>query len=510
MPRFKSRLFSGAAMLATRDVHDETGKEEREVNARTGFLALCSCFVALLYLAGCMVGPKYKTPAVTVQPLHNSASLAARNGNASPPSLDIWWSGFNDPELILVVERALHENLDLAASLARIEQARAAAQKSGARLKPSASLDAQAIVFRQSVESPSGRYLDALPAFKRNQSYLDLGIGATWELDLFGGLRRGAEAATYEAQAAEAESLGSRVSVAAEAADAYMQIRGAQSRIEFTRQQIATDEHLLELVSQRRTAGLASDREVAQAEALSFQARATLPQLENILEAQFNRLDVLMGAQPGAYASKLTTTGKIPEAPSINSPSNAGDLLRRRPDIIAAEKRLAASNARIGQALAEYYPKISLAGVLGNQAINPAGLFQERGFQPSAVAGLSWRLFDFGRVDADVKQARGANAEALLQYRSSVLKATEDVEDAFSALVQAETARDEIVREIDALQRARDRSQEAYQAGVIGLTDVLDADRQLLVARDDLALATESAARAAVSSFRALGGGWTP
>jgi outer membrane protein TolC len=136
--------------------------------------------------------------------------------------------------------------------------------------------------------------------------------------------------------------------------------------------------------------------------------------------------------------------------------------------------------------------------------------FRERGFQPGAVAGLQWRLFDFGRVDAEVKQAKGANAEALLRYRSSVLHATEDVEDSFSLLAQSEVRRDEIVVEIAALQRARDRSQEAYQAGVIALTDVLDADRRLLVARDDLAVTRETAAQAAVGSFRALGGGWTP
>jgi outer membrane protein TolC len=184
--------------------------------------------------------------------------------------------------------------------------------------------------------------------------------------------------------------------------------------------------------------------------------------------------------------------------------------LRRRPDIIAAERHLAASNARIGQALAEYYPKISLAGVLGNVSIAPGNLFKARTFQPSAVAGLRWRLFDFGRVDAEVKQARGANAEALLQYRASVLRAAEDVEDAFSVLAESESRRDEIVREIDSLQRVKDLSEQSYKAGVIPLTDVLDADRQLLVAQDDLALTRETAARAAVGSFRALGGGWTP
>src|SRR6266446_6781844 len=167
-------------------------------------------------------------------------------------------------------------------------------------------------------------------------------------------------------------------------------------------------------------------------------------------------------------------------------------------------------NARIGQSLAEYYPKISLSGFLGNEAISPGNLFRERGFQPSAVAGLRWRLFDFGRVDAEVRQAKGANAEALLQYRSSVLHAAEDVENSFTLLAQSEGRSDEILREIGALQRVRDRSQEAYQAGAIGLTDVLDADRQLLVARDDLALTKETVARAAVGSFRALGGGWAP
>jgi outer membrane protein TolC len=289
-----------------------------------------------------------------------------------------------------------------------------------------------------------------------------------------------------------------------------MQIRGAQVRLNVAKEQIATDEHLLALVSQRRAAGVASDRELAQAQALLSQAKATVPPLAIILEAQLNRLDVLMGAQAGTYAAELKTSAEIPSVPSIATTADANDLLRRRPDIIAAERRVAASNARIGQAIAEYYPKISLSGLLGSEAISPGNLFREKGFQPSAVAGLQWRLFDFGRVDAEVKQAKGANAEALLRYRNSVLHATEDVEDSFSVLAQSEVRRDEITIEIAALQRARDRSQEAYQAGVIPLTDVLDADRQLLIARDDLASTREAGARAAVGSFRALGGGWTP
>ena len=427
------------------------------------------------------------------------------------PSLDKWWTGFNDPALTKIVERALSQNLDLAASFTLVQQARAVAQEAGAQRMPDINIEGDSTASRASLDSPAGRLAPEFPgAFQRNSNYLDLGIGATWETDIFGSLRRGAEAANAEAQAAEEERLGTRVSVAAEAADAYMQIRGAQVRLAFAKEQISIDEHLRSLVSQRKNAGVASDRELAQAEALLAQARSTVPQLNIIFEAQLNRLDVLMGAQPGTYATELKVPLDIPTLPNIANTLDASDLIRRRPDIVAAERKIAASNARIGQAIAEYYPKISLAALLGTEAISPGDLFRERAFQPAAVASLRWRLFDFGRVDAEVKQARGANAEALVQYRSSVLRATEDVEDAFNALAQSESRRDELAREISSLQRAKDLSEQSYKAGVIPLTDVLDADRQLLVAKDDLASTREDAARAAVSSFRALGGGWTP
>jgi NodT family efflux transporter outer membrane factor (OMF) lipoprotein len=485
-----------------------------ETKMKTALIAKPVLYSALASIAflmtGCSVGPRYKQPVTKLQPYHNAPAIESRAATPPAPSLDTWWTGFNDPMLTKIVERALAQNLDIAASFTRVEQSRAATQEAGARRKPYVDLEADNTSFRQSLESPIGRYATAFPTFDRNQSYLDLGIGATWETDIFGSLRRGAEAANAEEQAAEAERLGTRVSVVAEAADAYMQIRGAQVRLAFAREQIATDEHLLQLVLQRKNAGVASDRELAQAEALLAQARATVPQLNIILEAQLNRLDVLMGVQPGTYAAELRAPMDIPAVPGIASTLDASDLLRRRPDIIAAERKIAASNARIGQALAEYYPKISLSALLGNQSINPGDLFREKTFQPTAVAGLRWRLFDFGRVDAEVKQARGANAEALVQYRSSILHATEDVEDAFNALAQSESRRDEIAREIGSLQRVKDLSEQSYRAGVIPLTDVLDANRQLLVAKDDLASTRETAARAAVGSFRALGGGWTP
>ena len=461
-----------------------------------------------LSITGCAVGPDYRKPSTTLEPFHSAAAVQAHSANTSAPSIEQWWLGFDDPELTRIAQRALQQNLDLTAAMARVEQARAAAREAGAQLLPTADLTAQAARAHQSLESPIGAVASHLPRFKRDQSKYDVGAAASWEIDLFGGLRRGAQAARAEAQAAEAEQLGTRITVVADAADAYFQVRGDRARITFAKDQISTDEHLLDLVERRFRAGLATDREDAQAQALLSEARASLQPLSIDLEAQLNRLDVLIGVQPGTYAAELSSRQEIPLPPAMPSDVTPTDVLRRRPDIIAAERQLAASNARIGEAIAEYYPKISIAGLLGFESLSAGHLFKAATFQPEAVAGLRWRLFDFGKVDAEVAGARGANAEALARYRQSVLHAAEDVENAFTALVQLEAHGEELEREVAALKRARDSSQSAYAAGVVPLTDVLDADRQLLSAKDQLALTRANTDQAAVQSFRAIGGGW--
>jgi len=464
--------------------------------------------VAGLGLTGCAVGPDYRKPATTLEGFHSAAAVQAHSTSTTAPPLDRWWLGFEDPELTRIIERALHQNLDLAAAMARVDEARAAAREAGAQLLPTADLTAQAARIHQSLESPIGSIARHLPGFQRDQSQYEVGAAASWEIDLFGGLRRGAQAATAEAQAAEAEQVGTYIMVSADAADAYFQVRGDQARIAVARDQVTTDEHLLDLVERRFRAGLATDREEAQTQALLSEARASLQPLAIDLEAQLNRLDVLMGAQPGTYAAELKSPQQIPPAPAIPGADTPTNVLRRRPDVIAAERHLAASNARIGQAISEYYPKVSIAGLLGFESLSTGQLFKAATFQPEAVAGLRWRLFDFGKVDAEVVQAKGANAEALALYRQSILHAAEDVENAFTSLVQLEAHTQELEREVAALQRARDSSQKAYAAGVIPLTDVLDADRQLLAAQDQLALTRANTDLAAVQSFRAIGGGW--
>ncbi len=438
---------------------------------------------------------------------HSAAALQGHPTSAPTPALETWWDGFNDPMLSRIVRQARDQNLDLAAALARVQQARGAAREAGAQLLPTVDLNGQATRIHQSLQSPLGQIASEVPGFKRDQSLYDAGLGASWELDLFGGLRRGREAASAEADAAIAEQVGTRISVTADAADAYLRIRGAQARIAVAEQQVATDGRLLELVRLRFGRGLAAVREVAQAEALMSQARASLQPLRIDVEAQMNRLDVLLAVQPGTFSAQQIA-GNIPTVPGISASDRPLEVLRRRPDVIAAERRLAASNARIGQALADYYPKISLAGLLGYESTSPSDLFKAATFQPQGVAGLRWRVFDFGKVSAEVAQARGANAEALARYQESVLRAAEEVENAFTSLVQLEAHQQELLTEVAALRRARDASQEAYQGGVSALTDVLDADRQLLSAQDELAQTRADAARAAVGAFRALGGGW--
>lgn len=459
-------------------------------------------------LSGCAVGPDYQPPVTSLAAFHNAEAVKGRRTDAAVPPLDQWWVGFNDPELTRIVQRALDQNIDLTAALARVQQARASAREAGAQFLPTGDATGQAARTHQSRESPVGEIARNLPTYNLDQSLYDVGVSASWEIDLFGGLRRGAEAAAAEAEAAQDQQLGTRVSVAADAADAYFRVRGDQARIAIATGQVATDAHLLDLVRRRRSQGLATDREEAQAEALLSQARSVLQPLHIDLESQLNRLDVLMGAQPGTYAAEMKAPGEIPSIPAISGDKPL-DVLRRRPDVLAAERRLAASNARIGEAISGYYPKISLSGLLGFESLNAGHLFRAATFQPQAVAGLRWRLFDFGKVDAEVAQAKGAQGEALAQYRQSVLHAAEDVENAFMALVETEAHAKELRNEVAALKRARDTSQAAYQGGVIPLTDVLDADRQLLAAQDELALTRANAARAAVGAFRALGGGWS-
>ena len=460
-------------------------------------------------LAGCAAGPNYQAPDASAPfAYHGGTTLAARAGEAPPPALSAWWLGFGDPELARIVERAIAQNLDLAASQERVAQARAASAHASASRRPEASADGGVARARQSLRSPLGEIASHAPGYERTQTLAQLGAGASWEADIAGGLRRGEEAADAELEVAQAEHAGVRISLAAEAADAYLRVRGAQARIAIAQHQIDNESQLVDLVRLRRDKGLGNTREVAQAEAVLLQAQASVPPLRREMAAQLFRLDVLTGVAPGTSEPEVTASPIAFKVPAIGTVGGPADLLRRRPDVIAAERRVAASNARIGVAIAGYYPSLSLSGVLGFESLAPGKLLSASAFQPAAIAGLHWRLFDFGRVDAEVAQARGANREALLRFRASMLRATEDVEDAIVALTELENQHALLAREVDAHLQAREAAQDAYRGGAVSLVEVLDEDRQLLAAQDLLASVRTDDARSAVAAFRALGGGW--
>jgi NodT family efflux transporter outer membrane factor (OMF) lipoprotein len=458
-------------------------------------------------LAGCMVGPTYKAPNLALgASFHNAPAVAARS--APPASVDAWWSGFNDPLLTRAVERALAQNLDLEQAEARVLQSRAVAKAAGAALYPKAELQSDAAHVQQSLLSPFGAVGSHIPGFERDYGLVDVGAAASWEIDLFGGLRRARQATQADAEATADDAAGVRIAVAAETADAYLQVRAFQARLDVARRHETVEQRLVALLAQRKGQGIASDRELRQGQAALEGVRAAIPPLLAGEEAQLNRLDVLMGAPAGTGAETLRAAAPLPAPPGLSADDGPAGLLRRRPDIAAAERRLVASNARIGAAISDYYPKISITGLLGVESLDTSQIFVSNAVQHQIAGGLRWRLFDFGRIDAEVAQARGRDAEALAAYRATVLRATGQVETAYSDLVQDEAQASALQAQIEQLTHARDQAQQAYTGGVISLIEVLDADRNLLAASDRQALSQAGAARAAVSAFRALGGGW--
>lgn len=463
----------------------------------------------VLVLAACAVGPNYIKPAPPqASSFRNTAAASARVA-AAAPELATWWRGFGDPELAGLVERALRQNLDLAQADARVSQARARARGAGAALLPAGQVDGRAAFSRQSIQTPLGRAENSFPGFDRNQSLYDISAGVSWEPDVFGGLRRTAEAARAQYQASQAARAASQLTVAAETADAYVLVRTFQARLAVARAQSESQRRLVRLVSLQFSRGIVPRLQRDQTAGALAGVEATIPVLEAGLEAELDRLEVLVGADIGSLHAELMVGSDIPTPPGVDSAGGPASLVRRRPDVIAAERALAASDARIGAAISNYYPKSSLSGLLGFESGSAGNLFTSAAFQPQGLLGVRWRLFDFGRVKAEVDEARGSRAEALAAYRQSLLNATSDVETALVALVDREKQAQTLRSGEASLAQARTSAGAAYTAGQVSLIEVIDADERLLATRDQRVQAQSEVARAAIACFKALGGGWT-
>jgi NodT family efflux transporter outer membrane factor (OMF) lipoprotein len=463
--------------------------------------------VCIAALSACAAGPDYRQPDVAVSSNYRYANEIAPSPEAAADSA--WWEGFHDPVMAAAIRGALAQNLDIAQAAARVAESRAALAGADAALLPQAELDSSAASTRDSLRSPIGQVAHAVGAPRSYRTYT-VAPQASWEIDLFGSLRHTKEAALAQAQASELEAAAVRVAISAETADAYLELRSLQARLRLAQAQEATQAHLAELVALRFSEGVSSNRELQRATGELERVRASIPPLRAAIDGQTYRLDVLMGTPAGTHHDAFASDAHAqPSAPQPAGSAVPADLLRRRPDIVMAEYRLAESNARVGVAIAEYYPHVNLQGLLGWESVEAGTLFSCTAQQSGSILGLRWRLFDFGRVDAEVAAARGREAQELAAYRSAVLRATEDVEAALSRLVESRSEAQVLVRQIAALTNARAQAQRAYAAGVLPLIDVLDAERELLAASDRLAVARANEARAAVASYRALGGGWS-
>ena len=316
--------------------------------------------------AGCAVGPDYVRPTLALPAQFQGQAPRDQAHDHARADLATWWSAFGDPQLTRWVALALDQNLDLAQAAARVSQARAGLGAADAALRPSGAVSGQAAQAYQSTQTPLGQVLNSVPGFDRNGRAYEVNLGGSWELDLFGSLGRGQEAAAAELQSSQAGAVATRLAVAAQTADIYITIRGLQARLNVARQQVRAQEDLLSKVRLLSSKGLAPELQQQQAEGALAQTKAAPLVLESSLDTAMNAMDVILGTPPGTHRSELAAPGEIPAAPTGIATGSPGDLLRQRPDLIVAERRLAAANARIGAAISEYYPKVSLSGLLGN------------------------------------------------------------------------------------------------------------------------------------------------
>src|ERR687897_2374562 len=277
---------------------------------------------------GCALGPHYKTPEIPVSARFLGQEAVERREVQTKAELQAWWAAFDDPALTRFVSLALDQNLDIAQAAARVAQSRASLRQAGASLLPSGDVSAHGAKVYQSLETPLGQVLAATPDFDRTGSSYEANVRASWEIDVFGGLRRGREAARAEYQASEAGAVATRLAVAAQTADVYVTIRGLQARIAIARQQAETRRQLLSTVKLQYDKGMAAELQVNQAEGPLAQVEAQIPVLEAGLEAAMNALDVLLGVQPGTYRAELSPAVSIPAAPGLAETSTPAEMIR--------------------------------------------------------------------------------------------------------------------------------------------------------------------------------------
>jgi outer membrane protein, multidrug efflux system len=448
-------------------------------------------------LAGCAVGPNYKRPETPVAP--QFAGAEASTYSTQQQALAQFWTQFDDETLNQLVNDSLLANHDLRIALGHLVEARAARRESMFNLAPT-------------VTAAGGHTNELVPAIQAGfpfpASYYDAGFDATWELDLFGRVRRGVEARNAELQGAVASLQDAQVSVTAEVARTYFQLRGQQTQLEVAERNVVNQTDTLKLTQARADAGRSTELDTARAQSQLSTTLSTIAPLQAEVALSIHRLGVLTGRDPNALTDLLAPAKDLPELPKIAAIGDPASLLRRRPDIRVAERQLASSTALVGVAVGDYFPKVTFTGSFTYAAASPGnlGTAPSRGYVIGP--GITWAAFDLGRVHSQVAQAHARNDVALATYEQTVLRALEDTEN---SLVTHARTQDSLVHVQDAAEASAKAAKLArirYEGGYVDFLEVLDAERTQLVAEDQLAQSRTAAATSLIAVYKALGGGW--
>lgn len=454
-----------------------------------------------LVLSACTVGPDYVQPEFpTVPDTWNTAAIDGLAEGEAP--VQTWWTLFDDATLTSLIERAGESNLTIREAVWRVEEARALRGVVAGERGPQVNLGGGANRIDTSDNTAVGE--------NDTGNRFDLGVGATWELDFWGRIRRQVEAADATVEASVEDYRDVLVTLFSEVAITYVNVREQQERLRLAHENVNGQEDTLKLTEERLRSGLVSSLDVAQAESNLANTRSLIPTLNRSLALALNRLAVLLATSPGSLDEELGHPGAIPTEPDAVTTGLPADLLRQRPDVRSAERRLAAQTARIGVATADLYPQFSLGGFLGLAATSAGDLFNSDSVNWSIGLPVRWKLFASGAVRSQIA-AENARAGALLaNYERAVLVALEEVEDAMVSYETEVARRALLSQSVDATQRSLTLVLIQYRAGLTDFQNVLDTQRSLLLREDELASSEAIVIKHLVDLYRALGGGWDP
>ncbi|MCG3201934.1 MAG: Solvent efflux pump outer membrane protein SrpC [Gammaproteobacteria bacterium] len=453
-------------------------------------------------LSGCAaVGPDYHPPDAKVPPGWSRLDASALRvvQPAAAGDLSEWWRGLNDPLLAELVAEALRANPDLRSARARVREARARRAVAASARFPTVDAAGNASRTESSGETGSGESRDLFSA----------GFDASWELDVFGGVRRGVEAAEADLEASQADLQATRVSLAAEAASSYVEVRAQQALLGIARSNLATQSETLQLTEWRDQAGLVSSQDVAQARSNREQTRAQIPILETNLAVAEHDLESLLARPPGALHERLAGAGDLPAVPPQIAVGIPADTVRQRPDVRAAERELAAETARVGIAEAARYPSFSLSGSIGLEALALGALGNSEAVTSSVFAGITAPIFDADRLRSQVEIQDAVREQAYFAYQRAVLVALQDVENALVDLSRNRDRNAALANAVDAARSAAELARLRYGTGLIDFQSVLDSERNVLLLEESLARNRADGVLALISLYKALGGGWS-